>query len=673
MRVELQRKILYLLVLSVFWLSPAVTCQAALFGVSSIDPTILLPSYSDIVAGSALSIPPNEIVTNIANGFPLWYEDTRGRKLELCLSQQVVRADDGTSVFPCLTAEPFPVRPIAFPNNFGNEAFYWGAVAASTYLSSDNTLNDLLAVLTHGVSFPNLLVIDGQQAVDSRIRLRANVPVAGTYRVTYPFGSYDYVVPVAGGGREINQTQAIGGGAADFLGTLTDGPTPGSLIDPSINQGIVNSDGASIGPYLGTADGVPILDTDGHLYLAEAGSELTPLLSRIEQGTNGVDYLELRLLDPPVGFFLNAADNSQIVRLEGFQIIGKLFNDTSNLPPVANPDKASTTPAKPVLIDVLGNDVDQRSIDLNDPFNALNLVNTNVHGLNDQAIGLVDDLGDIHRTDVLTTDLGASVRRVNDAATGRALFQYTPLAGTEGEDSFTYLVQDHGGLLSDPATVNVTVENFGVEEAVYRPQTGKWEIHGTSSDTSENRVDLFAGARALLAGTTETPSVASEAMGLANLRITENALTIQLNVEPLPSSLVTAIHIHAGNSGENGPIIFTLFDSQFDGVFNGRLNAQLNAGNLEPAAEEEINTLADAIEAVVEGRAYINLHTIINPTGEIRGQITTPLIGSATVGVDGLWKFKGRSEVSPGGLALANIIVTSANGNRLLGVPLQIR
>ena len=251
MKLTLQRKFLCLVTWCVMWFGSAAICQAALSGVSSIDPSILLPSYSDIVAGSALSIPPDEMVTNIANGFPLWYEDTRGRKLELCLQQEVVRADDQTSIFPCLTAEPFPARPIAFPNNFGNEAFYWGAITAGTYLSSDNTLGDLLAVLTHGVSFPNLLVVDGQQAVDSTIRLRANVPVAGTYRVTHPFGTYDYVVPVAGGGREINQTQAVGGGLLDFLGTLADGPPPGVLIDPSINQGVVNHDGASIGPYLG--------------------------------------------------------------------------------------------------------------------------------------------------------------------------------------------------------------------------------------------------------------------------------------------------------------------------------------------------------------------------------------------------------------------------------------
>jgi hypothetical protein len=665
--------LLCILASCVFWFGTTVTCHAALYGVSSIDPAILLPAYSDIVAGSALSIPPNEVITNIANGFPLWYEDTRGRRLELCLQQQVVRADNQNSIFPCLTAEPFSARPIAFPNNFGNEAFYWGAITAGTYLSSDNTLGDLLAVLTHGVSFPNLLVIDGQQAVDSRIRLRANVPVAGTYRVTYPFGTFDYVVPIAGGGREINQTQAVGGGVMDFLGTLADGPLPGVLIDPSINQGVVNNDGASIGPYLGTADGVPILDTDGHFYLAEVGKELTPVLSFIEQGNNGVDYLELRLLDPPDGFFLNAADNSQVVRLEGFQIIGKLFNDAPNQPPVANPDKSSTTPGKSVLIDVLGNDEDPRSIDLDDPFNELNPANTNVHGINDQAIGLIDDLGAIHRTDVLTTALGATVRRVNDAPTGRALFLYTPLPGSQGEDSFSYVVQDHGGLISDPAVVNVTVENFGVKKAIYRPKTGKWEITGSSSDVSANSIDLFTGPRALLKGATETPPVVSEAIGLSSLFITENTLTFQLSVEPLPDSQVTEIHIHVGSPGENGPIIFTLFDSQFDGVFTGHLNAQLNAGNLENPPDAGITSMDDVILAILEGRAYVNLHTIVNPTGEIRGQLTTPLVGSAIVGTDGFWQFNGRSEVSPGIQPLAQIIATSANGNRVLGVPLQVQ
>ena len=674
MKVNLQRMFLCLMAAVLMTAGAPWVGHAALSGVSSLDPAILSPTYGDIVAGDALSIPPAEVVTNIANGFPLWYEDNRGRKLELCLQQEVVRAADQTPFFPCLTAEPFPVRPIAFPSNFGNEGFYWGAIAADTYLSGANTLEDLLVVMAHEISFGDLLVVDGEQSVLSRIRVRANVPVAGTYRVTHPFGSFDYVVPVAGGGREINQTQDIGGEVLNFLASLADGPPPAPLVDPSIDQGVVNGDGASIGPYLGVGGQAPILDTDGHLYLADAGTELFPVFNPIEPH-NGVDYFQLELLDPPLGFFLNAADSSQIVRLDNFQIIGKLFNDAPNLPPTAAADAATTSPGRAVLIDVVGNDLDLRSIDLTDPFNHSNPANSNVHGINDQAIGLVDGLGNIVRTEVLTTAAGASVRRVNDAATGRALFLYTPLSGAQaaGEDSFTYVVQDHGGLLSEPAQVTVLVENLGIDRVDYRVQTGKWEITGVSSDATDNSITLFAGPRALMSGDAEIPAVATEAIGLAAVRLTETSLAFRVDVAPLPVSEVEAIHVHLGNPGENGPVIFTLYDSLFDAALTGRIEGVLNQGSLESKPDAGVNTFEDAVQAILEGRTYVNLHTAQHPAGEIRGQISVPQIGVAEVAGDGSWQFSGRAEASPGLPGLASLSAVSANGNRILGVPLEFR
>jgi hypothetical protein len=35
-----------------------------------------------------------------------------------------------------------------------------------------------------------------------------------------------------------------------------------------------------------------------------------------------------------------------------------------------------------------------------------------------------------------------------------------------------------------------------------------------------------------------------------------------------------------------------------------------------------INTLADALQSIVAGNAYVNIHTSQYPAGEIRGQLT---------------------------------------------------
>ncbi len=201
---------------------PAVS-PAALDAVSGLPD----PAVDAVAAGGD----PAQVATSLANGFPLWYQDSSGRKLELCLEQRVEKtaASGGGLFFPCLTAEPVTANPISFPTNFGAEAFYWTAAAITTFTSSQDGLpaggGDALLVVGEEASFLNGIPNDGEQIVFGRTRLRINVPIAGTYRVTYPFGTRDFVVPAVSAGRDINQTLDIGILAArDFLASLSDGP-----------------------------------------------------------------------------------------------------------------------------------------------------------------------------------------------------------------------------------------------------------------------------------------------------------------------------------------------------------------------------------------------------------------------------------------------------------------
>lgn len=658
---------------------PPRPARAALAGVSSIDPTLADPSYTDFVAGDAASIPPLSVATSLANGFPLWYQDGNGRKLELCLQQAVIRADTGASFFPCLTAEPILTRPIAFPTNFGSEAFYWAAVASGTYTASDGSLNRLLAVLAHEITFPNLILSAGSQTTFTRIRLRIDVPVPGTYRVTHPFGSIDYTVPTLLAGREINQTQDLGLVPLDFLSVLGTGPTPapGEPADPAISAetgGVVSSTGANIGPYLGEAGAAPILDTDGNLYLSDPGTNVLHVSVPLEPGPNGIDYFEVELLDPPAGFQLNPANpaNPQAVRISRFQISGKLFNDGPNLPPVAADDSASTVPGQPVRIDVLANDSDPRQIDLTDPFNPLNPANSNVHGLNPQALGLLS-AGGILLTEPLTTPRGATVRRVIDAPSGRAEFLYFPRddASAVGEDSFEYVVQDRGGLISAPATVTVTVEDLQVQRAAFRPRTGKWEIAGTSSDVSDNQISIYTGLRAHLTGDHLVFPATTTSSGTGAFTINAESLDYRLQIDPQPRSRVSAIVIRLSDTANDNPVIFTLFDSQFDPPFDGRLEGRLGVADLNFNRDAGITGFTEAAEALNSGRAYLEVQTLDLPVGEIRGMIGSTLIGSAPVAPDGRWKFRQRSTASPGGMGTVNVI--SSNGSRIESIPFDIR
>lgn len=495
-----RRKIVFLISLLISLLPVSIPALAALDSVSGLP----APAIDAVQAGGD----PARVAISLANGFPLWYRDTSGLKLELCLEQQVEKtaASGGGFFFPCLTAEPFITNPISFPSNFGAEAFYWSATAVTSFTSSTGG-GDALLVLAQEAGFFNELPTAGNQIVFGRTRLRVNVPVAGTYRVIHPFGTRDYVVDAVSDDREINQTQDIGILAPlDFPASLGNGPVPPAPAPPSEDVGAVNADGRSIGPFLEGNPIARVFDTAGNRYLADSGTELAPIERPIQAGPEipvdgvpaNVNYFEVTLLDPPGGFLLDAAgidgtpDNT--IRLSQFQIMGKVFNDGANTPPVANPDSAATTRGVPIVVDVAANDTDVVAIDLNDPFNPANPANTNVHGIHPHALAIVNGGRFLINTPLVTAN-GATVQRTTDLATGKASFLYTPLDSflAVGDDAFTYVIQDRGGLISAPATVTVTVEDLAANRAEYRPRTGKWHIGGTSSDVTANSVTIHVG------------------------------------------------------------------------------------------------------------------------------------------------------------------------------------
>lgn len=651
-----------------------------------------LPSVSGIQAGT----PPvltevtaagstANVAVSLANGFPLWYKDANNLKLQLCLDQVVAKQGGGT-FNPCLTAEPFPGSPISFPANFGPEAFFWAAIAVnpalvSTVNGAPVTWNALL-VMAQEAAFVDGITREGNQAAFSRIRVRITVPAPGTYRVTHPYGTRDYVVPASAGARDINQTQDLGLAATEnFLTSLSDAPLPDGFLSfpafplptpPSLpfglHGGLIDQTGKSIGPFL-TPTAPLVLAANGDRYLADPGTLLLHNEIPINPGPFGNAFTIELIGDAagnigpgfiPAGVVLNPAPgalNPQLVTIDRFQVSGKLFNDGPNLPPAASPISVATAMNTPISIDVAPFSADAPSV-------------ANVHGLNPQAIGIFVTPADIRRSSSFTTGKGATVRRFTNTSTGKTTLTYTPAPGDTGLDSFQYVVQDTGGLISAPATVTVTVENLAAARAVFRPKFGKWDIDGSSSSTANNQITLFTDPVTLLSGTNESPAVSTRAKGLASFTVAKDHIDFTLNLSPLPTSSVTAVHIHHGTPGTTGPILFSLYDN-LDGPFTSPATGRLSFGNLQQRAEIGILTFSDAINALLSGNTYVNVHTTANPSGEIRGQIQTRLLGSATVANNGAWSYGTRTTINPLGVRSINAI--SSNGIRLLGIPLSIR
>ncbi|TDF84138.1 hypothetical protein [Pseudomonas sp. H9] len=157
-------------------------------------------------------------------GFAAWYHDTHGRVLDLCLTKAVssrVAGAPGAPSYMCVL-NPAPgvfddTKPISFPTNYPDETFWFTADAALVDAARGIDLTYVSAV---EAAFAADEVVDGDQVSFARIRIRVDVPTAGTYIVTHPYGVEVFDVPVAGG-RAINMTRDIGiGGQKSYTGAL---------------------------------------------------------------------------------------------------------------------------------------------------------------------------------------------------------------------------------------------------------------------------------------------------------------------------------------------------------------------------------------------------------------------------------------------------------------------
>lgn len=132
------------------------------------------------------------------------------------------------------------------------------------------------------------------------------------------------------------------------------------------------------------------------------------------------------------------------------------------------------------------------------------------------------------------------------------------------------------------------------------------------SDSTSSNVAAFAGMpqffEANLAGANQVPAVDSMASGRAVLALSTDMMTLYYRVMVNDISNITVAHIHLGAVGENGSSVFTLYDG---------------TGDFDPDNPSSGNVTLDAAQQadLLAGNYYINVHTMANGSGEIRGQI----------------------------------------------------
>ncbi len=120
--------------------------------------------------------------------------------------------------------------------------------------------------------------------------------------------------------------------------------------------------------------------------------------------------------------------------------------------------------------------------------------------------------------------------------------------------------------------------------------------------------------RADLTGAQEVPPVTTTAGGLATAVLDGSTLIFRGQFSGLESDYNVSVgsHIHNGAVGANGPIVLTL---------DPALDRDLRGGQWY-GPENRFPLDADQIEALRSGQYYVNVHSLDNSGGEIRGQLT---------------------------------------------------
>ena len=214
-------------------------------------------------------------------GFASWYQDTHGRTLDLCLSKALssrVPSAPGAPSYMC-SLLPTPgvfddAQPIVFPSNFPDEAFWFTGETAIVDAARGIDLGYVSAI---EAAFAAEEPVEGDQVSFARIRIRVDVPTAGTYVITHPYGVDVFNIDTPGR-RAINMTRDIGIGSPQTY----DGALKGD-IGPFLRS--VNGPYTETNPLTGAAEQFV---GDPNLNEAVTGSPFNTNFVRIE-GPNGLD------------------------------------------------------------------------------------------------------------------------------------------------------------------------------------------------------------------------------------------------------------------------------------------------------------------------------------------------------------------------------------------------
>jgi hypothetical protein len=288
-----------------------------------------------------------------ANGFPMWFEDGTGLRLEL--------VTDADPMAPAIADLQTPGAPVSFPGNYPDEAFYFMAEAQLPVGGAgvEGRARVILAIEAAfgGVGLPD----PNARVVFARIRVRMDdVKPGQKYIITHPYGVIDDPLLTADDNGRFFHTFDLGivendctavlrtGQVAPFLqwdagapgGYIGDGVTDHKVTGSPFGTNFVRIEGPGIREGGGTPDpadpgNMDKVWTDLFSIQGRIAKQLGVGPSRVAVGNTGAGF-RVSAQANRIDLIGNGRDYSGIADLVDFPVNLKLVNRTDRPPTVVN-------------------------------------------------------------------------------------------------------------------------------------------------------------------------------------------------------------------------------------------------------------------------------------------------------------------------------------------------
>jgi hypothetical protein len=135
--------------------------------------------------------------------------------------------------------------------------------------------------------------------------------------------------------------------------------------------------------------------------------------------------------------------------------------------------------------------------------------------------------------------------------------------------------------------------------------------------------------RATLLGANEVPPISSTATAEFEATISDGNVSFSLTFDGLAANAVAA-HIHFAPKNVAGGVMIFLCGGggqpACPAATSGTIEGSIVPANVVGPAAQGITAgeLAEAVQAILQGEGYVNIHNSSFPGGEIRGQVRVP-------------------------------------------------